>query len=226
MDTERFSGLARRAEAFAALGDPVRLAIVEQLALSDALPSDLAARLGIGSNLLAHHLNVLETAGLVRRRRSEGDRRRTYVQLVPDGVPSLASALRPMPSRVLFVCTANSARSQLAALLWEALSELPVVSAGTHPAEAVHPGAVAAARRHRLRLAKQTRPQHLADVGLPGDLVITVCDRAHEELADPTAVHWSVPDPVPVGTTQAFEAAVRDLDNRVHGLAERLSAAS
>jgi protein-tyrosine-phosphatase len=64
------------------------------------------------------------------------------------------------------------------------------------------------------------------DVRHAGDLVITVCDRAHEELGDPAALHWSVPDPVPIGTTHAFEAAVRDLDDRVHGLAERLSVAS
>ncbi len=56
--------------------------------------------------------------------------------------------------------------------------------------------------------------------------MITVCDRAHEELANPAALHWSVPDPVPAGTNPAFEAAVRDLDHRVHGLAQRLSTAS
>ena len=56
--------------------------------------------------------------------------------------------------------------------------------------------------------------------------MITVCDRAHEELGDPAALHWSVPDPVPTGTTEAFEAAVRDLDHRIHGLADTLSAAS
>jgi protein-tyrosine-phosphatase len=127
---------------------------------------------------------------------------------------------------VLFVCTANTARSQLATLLWHALSDVPAASAGTHPAAAVDPRAIAAAERHGLRLAKRTRPRDLDEVQQPGDLVITVCDRAHEELADPTALHWSVPDPVPVGTTHAFEAAVRDLDHRVHGLAQRLSTAS
>jgi protein-tyrosine-phosphatase len=127
---------------------------------------------------------------------------------------------------VLFVCTANTARSQLATLLWHALCDVPAASAGTHPADAVDPGAVAAAARHRLRLARSTKPQHVDDVRHAGDLVITVCDRAHEELGDPAALHWSVPDPVPIGTTHAFEAAVRDLDDRVHGLAERLSVAS
>ena len=225
MNTEQ-SSVERRASAFAALGDPVRLAIVDRLAASDELPSDLAEELGIRSNLLAHHLNVLEEAGLVRRQRSEADRRRTYVQLVPGAVPAVAGASVAAPQRVLFVCTANTARSQLAALLWQALSDVPAVSPGTHPADAIAPGAVAAAKRHLLSLTHSTKPQHLTDVQLPGDLVITVCDRAHEELHDPAALHWSVPDPVPAGTTRAFEAAVHDLDTRVHGLAHRLSAAS
>jgi protein-tyrosine-phosphatase/DNA-binding MarR family transcriptional regulator len=226
MNSEQSRSTVERAAAFAALGEPARLRIVEQLALSDALPSDLADRLGMASNLLAHHLNVLEDAGVVRRLRSEGDRRRTYVQLVRDGLPTVAGFSLNPPERVLFVCTANTARSQLAALLWQVVSDLPVASAGTHPADRIDPGAVAAAHRHRLRLAKRTKPQDLHDVQLPGDLVITVCDRAREELADQVDLHWSVPDPVPVGTTHAFEVAVRDLDHRIHGLADRLSVAS
>lgn len=215
MKTERPGSIEQRAEVFAALGDPVRLSIVEQLARSDGPPSNLARSLGIGSNLLAHHVNVLVESGLVRRLRSEGDRRRTYLQLVADAMPALAGETIDLPGRVLFVCTANSARSQLATLLWRAHSDVPAASAGTHPANAVHPGAVAAAERHRLRFAKRTRPRELTEVQQSGDLVITVCDRAHEELADPDALHWSVPDPVPAATDAAFEAAFEDLRLRV-----------
>src|SRR6478609_9967241 len=71
----------RRAAVHAALGEPVRLAIVDRLALGDASPGELAEAVGLGSNLLAHHLKVLEDAGVIRRVRSEGDRRRSYVQL-------------------------------------------------------------------------------------------------------------------------------------------------
>ncbi len=226
MNTEQSASVDARAEAFAALGDPVRLRIVERLVLSDAMPSDLSAVLGINSNLLAHHLKVLEAADLVRRVRSEGDRRRTYVRLLTGGLPSLVAAPVAVPRRVLFVCTANSARSQLAALLWRHRSSLPAESAGTHPADQVSAGAVAAAKRHHLRLARGTRPQRLADVRGAGDLMVTVCDRAHEELADPAALHWSVPDPVPVGTARAFEAVVGDLDHRIHGLVDRFDQAS
>ncbi|HRI96886.1 MAG TPA: helix-turn-helix domain-containing protein, partial [Nocardioides sp.] len=128
MNADLIADRERRAGAFAALGEPARLAIVERLALSDALPSQLAHDLGIGSNLLAHHLKVLESAGLIQRQRSEGDRRRTYVQLVSEGLPVVAGTSLAAPQRVLFVCTANTARSQLAALLWAAMSDLPVAS--------------------------------------------------------------------------------------------------
>src|SRR5918999_4175409 len=111
--------LEEGAAVHAALGEPVRLALVDQLIAGDASPSDLAEALGLGTNLLAHHLKVLEAAGVIRRVRSEGDRRRSYVQLrlenpvVRGALPGrpIASALR----RVMFVCSANSARSQLAA---------------------------------------------------------------------------------------------------------------
>ena len=80
------------------------------------------------SNLLAHHLAVLEQAGLVSRRRSEGDRRRTYLRLVPGAFDPLVRPLSRTARRVLFVCTANSARSHLAAALWRRASEIPAAS--------------------------------------------------------------------------------------------------
>ncbi len=112
---------------------------------------------------------------------------------------------------------------------------MPVASAGTHPADAIAPKAAAAANRHGLKLT-QVKPRSLADVLRAGDYVVTVCDNAHEELdrttpvrgpADdttPSRLHWSVPDPVPVGTNQAFDAAYDDLARRVTHLAPRLAA--
>src|SRR5690349_22613946 len=124
MLVERNSGLARRAAVHAALADPARLLVTDTLLAGDASPSELAAMLVMPSNLLAHHLQVLEQAGVITRRRSEGDRRRTYLQLVPGVVDGLAAPpLRPA-RRVLFVCTANSARSHLAAALWRRASSV------------------------------------------------------------------------------------------------------
>jgi protein-tyrosine-phosphatase len=115
----------------------------------------------------------------------------------------------------VFVCTENSARSQLAAALWRRHSRVPTASAGTHPARRVHRGAVAAARRHKLPL-RVSVPRHLDDVLEADDLVIVVCDNAHEELgADLARLHWSVADPVRAGTDDAFDHALTDLTQRV-----------
>jgi protein-tyrosine-phosphatase len=224
MTTELVSDVAGRAAVYAALADPARLQIIDTLGAGDTSPSELAAMLAMGSNLLAHHLHVLERAGLITRRRSEGDRRRTYLQLIPGTLESLTRPAARTAGRVLFVCTANSARSHLAAALWRRASTLPAASAGTHPAAQIEPGALAAARRHHLPM-RRLRPRHIGDVRQDGDLVITVCDLAHEELGRQAAVHWSVPDPVPTGDPASFDAALAELSHRVERLAPRLASA-
>ena len=225
MNFDQTSDLARRSLMHAALADPARLQITDTLLTGDASPSELAAMLAMPSNLLAHHLNVLEQAGIIARRRSEGDRRRTYLRLVPGVLDVLAPPTARAALRVLFVCTANSARSHLAAALWRQASTVPAVSAGTHPAAAIDPGAIATARRHHLPLPRLL-PRHISDVRKQGDLVITVCDMAHEELAEAAAVHWSIPDPVPAGDSGSFDAALAQLADRVGRLAPRLAAVS
>ena len=207
----------------AALADPARLLVTDRLADGDASPSELAAVLQMPSNLVAHHLRVLEEAGLVTRRRSEGDRRRTYIRLVPGALACLAGPPARTARRVLFVCTANSARSHLAAAAWRQASKVPAASAGTRPAAAIAPGAIDAARRHGLPLPR-LRPRHLDDVRDDGDLVITVCDMAREELGAAAAVHWSVTDPVPAGDPAGFDAALEEISRRVAVLAPRLAA--
>ena len=209
----------------AALSDIARLRITDTLLAGDASPSELAAMLAMPSNLLAHHLHVLEQAGLITRRRSDGDRRRTYVQLIPGALDSLVPPPARAALRVLFVCTANSARSHLAAALWRQASTVPATSAGTHPAAAIDPGAIAAAGRHRLPLPR-LRPRHFGEIRQAGDLVITVCDLAHEELGEAPALHWSIPDPVPTGDPASFDAALAELSHRVQRLAPRLAAVS
>ena len=226
-----------RVAGLSALAEPVRLRIVDLLGAGDASPGELRAELELPSNLLAHHLQVLEDAGIVSRHRSHADKRRTYLRLHRDRLAGLLPAASPsagaQAERVVFVCTANSARSQLAAALWREASPLPVTSGGTHPGAAIAPGAVAAARRHGLSLA-QERPQLLDGLLRDGDYVVTVCDAAHEELgpANPGpgapprlagVCHWSVPDPVAAGTDAAFDAAYDDIAGRVADLAPRLT---
>jgi protein-tyrosine-phosphatase/DNA-binding HxlR family transcriptional regulator len=208
----------------AALGEPTRLAIVDSLVAGDASPGELAAALGLPTNLLAHHVNVLARVGLVARTRSEGDRRRTYLRLVPEALAGLTPTTAWQAPRVVFVCTHNSARSQLAAALWARRSSVPAASAGTRPARRVHPRAVHVARRHGLRL-EDARPVAVRDVLAADDLVIAVCDNAYEELAAPhrPRLHWSVPDPARIGTDAAFQLAYTDLAGRIDRLAPAIN---
>lgn len=216
MDEAIDPAIERRAAVHAALGEPVRLAIVEQLVASDRNPSGLASQFELPGNLLAHHLDVLERVGLIERIVSAGDRRRRYVRLRHQALRDVAvGGARPSPGRALFVCTHNSARSQLAAALWRRHTGASATSAGTHPAERVHPGAVAAARRAGLDLGAAV-PRLLDEADLDAEVIVTVCDRAHEELeARPSWLHWSVPDPVEAGTRRAFDLALAALDTRI-----------
>lgn len=222
MSIER-STLEARAVKHAALADPLRLQVIDLLALGDRSPTELGGLLAIGSNLLAHHLGILERAGIVARHRSEADRRRSYVRLLPDAFDDVGQSVALTPRRVLFVCTANSARSQLATALWSRASHVPVASAGTHPADRIAPGAVAAAERHGLVLPPDHAPRLLDDVIDADDFVITVCDKAHEERGELGGLHWSVPDPVPAASQAAFELALDDLATRVEHLTPHLS---
>ena len=225
MTIEDFSARATRASVHAALADPGRLAIVDQLMAGDASPSELQASLSMSSNLLAHHLNVLEEADLVRRMRSEGDRRRTYLRLIHAALEAMVPRASARVERVVFVCTQNSARSQLATAVWHRFSSVQATSAGTHPASKVHPGAVAAARRRKLPMHPR-RPQHLSEVLCPTDLVIAVCDNAHEELpAHLHRLHWSIPDPVRAAGRDAFDRTLDDLTDRINTFAPTLQSA-
>ena len=204
-----------RAARHAALGDPVRLHIIDALGCCDRSPLELRQRLGLGSNLLAHHLDVLEGVGLIERSRSSGDGRRRYVHLRLDALDALVPTAGPTPGTPLFVCTANSARSQLAEALWRSITGGACASAGTHPADAVHEGAVLAAARAGLDLTDAT-PRLLSSIETQPELVITVCDRAHEELEPgPTWLHWSIPDPVAEGSSAAFESVIAELSDRI-----------
>ncbi|MCO1593935.1 helix-turn-helix domain-containing protein [Micromonospora sp. RHAY321] len=218
--TIELASLQGRARIHAALGDPARLAVVDALTLGDASPGEIAHDLEMPTNLVAHHVKVLSEAGLVVRGRSEGDRRRTYLRLRPEALATLTPAPLTRVGRVVFVCTHNSARSQLAAALWSDRTHTSAASAGTKPAERVHPRAVAVARRHGLRL-DATGTAHVADIVRDDDLLIAVCDNAHEELSGPVRprLHWSVPDPVRVDTDAAFEAAFADLAARIDRVA-------
>ena len=122
----------------------------------------------------------------------------------------------PRVNSVLFLCTHNSARSQLAAALWNSGAPGSAESAGTHPAECLHPMAIKIAARHGIDLTRAV-PRPMATVTLVPDLVVTVCDRAFEELGplDTPQFHWSIPDPAEIGTDDAFELTYHTLNHRI-----------
>jgi ArsR family transcriptional regulator, arsenate/arsenite/antimonite-responsive transcriptional repressor / arsenate reductase (thioredoxin) len=224
MNTDPVDAFRARVDKHAALADPARLRIVDLLTVGDLSPSELQSELGMASNLLSHHLRTLEAAGLAARHRSEADKRRTYVRLVTGALEGLAPGREFEVHRVLFVCTRNSARSQLATALWEQESEIPATSAGTHPADHVAAGAMSVASRHGVALA-DVPPRRLDEEAHAEDFVVTVCDNAREEVPNLGGIHWSVPDPLRLNTEGAFEEAYADLAGRISGLAPRLHAA-
>lgn len=212
--------LQERAQTYAALGDRYRLEMVDELLLSDRTFQELAALVGLPGNAAAHHLGVLESAGLIERSVSEGDHRRRYVTLRQERLAGLVHSPTLTPTVVLFICTHNSARSQFAAALWRERTGGVAESAGTDPAHRIHPSAVRAAKAFGLDLRGAT-PKGYAEVTTRPDLVVSVCDRARESGLpfEAPSLHWSVPDPVRAGTADAFRSAFADLAERVERLA-------
>lgn len=213
--------LARRAQVLRALGDPIRLGVVDLLQVQDLSPDALCTALEVPGNLLAHHLKVLEGAGIVVRSHSQNDKRRTYVQLAPGAIDDvLPRPFTLFTPRIVFVCTHNSARSVLADALWRQTSSVPSTSAGTQPAKVINPRARRAAKRHSLTIT-QHAPQRIDNVLRDDDLIVSVCDSVNEEIGPRSnlQLHWSVPDPTRAGTDVSFDAAVDELRERVDHLA-------
>jgi ArsR family transcriptional regulator, arsenate/arsenite/antimonite-responsive transcriptional repressor / arsenate reductase (thioredoxin) len=244
---------ATRAEAPPAfvrlLSHPVRWRLLRQLVLSDRTVGELSGLVDEPPNLVSYHLRHLRDGGIVVGRRSSADGRDTYYtvdlaacvqQLRAAGGalhPALLLASSPRPPRiddsghrprVLFLCTGNSARSQIAEALLEQLSEgtVEAISAGSHP-KPLHPDAVRVMRERGIDLGGN-RSKHVDEfVAESFDLVVTLCDRVREVCpefpAHPQHIHWSVPDPATVESTDstnepsnhAFEATAADLERRI-----------
>ena len=224
-------------------GHPLRWQLLSELARSDRRVGELCELVGRRQSLVSYHLRQLRDGGLVSARRSAADRRDAYYVLDLERCrgllasagaslhPGLAGVSpddrEPSPAEVLFLCTGNSARSQMAEALCEWLSAGAVraASAGSHP-KALHPLAVRAMRRRGLDISAR-RAKHLDELATRRfDYVITLCDRVREVCPEfpggPAAIHWSVPEPGQ--RLPAFERCAAELETRVRFLLEALRA--
>jgi protein-tyrosine-phosphatase len=212
--------LDHRSRIHAALGDRHRLAMVDALALSDRTFQELMAVGGLPGNLAAHHLGVLEAAGLIERRVSEGDHRRRYISLRTERLEGLVTPPLVAAQAILFVCTHNSARSQFAAARWRQLTGGGSDSAGTRPATRVDRRAIDVADEYGIDL-RDAVPKGYDALAWSPDLVVSVCDRARESgpVSAAPSLHWSVPDPVAAGNLTAFRSAFESIATRIDRLA-------
>jgi protein-tyrosine-phosphatase/DNA-binding transcriptional ArsR family regulator len=226
---------------------PLRWQLLRELARSDRAVSELTALVDEPQNLVSYHLRKLREGGLVFARRSTADGRDTYYAIdlaacsleLQDAGGGLHPALRLEPvalsdltawraarkQRVLFLCTGNSARSQIAEALivHKSGGAVDAVSAGSHP-KVLHPNAVRVMKRRGIDISGN-RTKHLDEfVHQRFNRVITLCDRVREVCPEfpshPQLVHWSIPDPAREGTNNrtsysAFERTAAELETRI-----------
>ncbi|MDQ2903414.1 MAG: MarR family transcriptional regulator [Chloroflexota bacterium] len=231
-------------------GHPIRWSVLMRLARSDYRVQELVTFLRLPQNLVSYHLRQLRAGHLVTERKSSADERSVYYSLDLEQFRSLylqaGEQLHPAlagravslkdeerkdrvpfaPLRVLFLCSENSARSQMAEVLLRHLSHgtIEAFSAGSHPAERVHPLAVQVMERTGLDMS-QARPKHFDMFrGQHFDAMVTVCDRVREICPafpdDPERIHWSFPDPALVQgpedvRSHAFEQTSLQLATRL-----------
>jgi protein-tyrosine-phosphatase/DNA-binding transcriptional ArsR family regulator len=222
-------------------GHPLRWRLLGELAHSDRRVGELCELAGVRQSLVSYHLRQLRDGGLVRARRSLADGRDSYYvldlarcgELLAGAGASLHPGLAPEPrpgrrrasASILFLCTGNSARSQIAEALTEQLSDGAVraVSAGSHP-KPLHPNAVRIMRARGIDLTGR-RSKPLSEFAHERfDYVISLCDRVREVCPEfpgsPEAIHWSIPDPgrepgTDDETLPAFERVAAELETRI-----------
>ena len=234
------------------IADPRRWRLVSELARSDRRVRELTELVDEPQNLVSYHLRELSIAGLVSSRRSSFDGRDVYYRADLDRCGELlcaaGAALQPglrlqvvpptarragATARVLFLCTGNSARSQMAEALLEHLSDhaIQARSAGSHP-KTLHPNAVRAMAERGIDISGQATKHLRRFARTRFNHVVTLCDRVKEVCPEfpgqPESAHWSIADPAAEGDTDAaaypaFERTARELETRIRHLIASLS---
>jgi protein-tyrosine-phosphatase/DNA-binding transcriptional ArsR family regulator len=215
-------------------GHPVRWGLLRALSESDRRVGELCELAGERQSLVSYHLRQLRDEGLVFARRSLADGRDTYYaldiarcgELLAEAGAAVHPALgprarEPRPADILFLCTGNSARSQMAEAFAEQLSHgrVSAESAGSRP-KPLRPEAVRVMARRGIDLSDR-RSKHLDEfAGRRFDVVVTLCDRVREVCPEfegaPRAVHWSIRDPGrDDAPASAFEDVAAELELRI-----------
>jgi ArsR family transcriptional regulator len=218
------------------LADETRWQLLTKLRQSDYQVSELVDALHLPQNLVSYHLGLLRQAGFVRVHRSEADARSIYYSLdlavISATHASIGAELSLVPPSdpyitsnhlVVFLCTGNSARSQMAEgwLRQRSGGRVPVRSAGTHP-RTLHPLAVAAMAEVGVDIGYQQSKDISTLVDYQPTVLVTVCDRAREECAPllkaALVLHWSIADPAETSDIKVFRMVRDELRSRVDGL--------
>ena len=223
MNIETADGFRARVAKHAALADPARLRIVDLLTLGDFSRRNFRQSCGC---------RPIYSPTICAHWKRQGWQPATAPK--PTGAAA-TSGLPPAPWRASFrepsagpAASCSSARETAPGPNWPPHSgsgsaKSPRRRRNT-PADRIARGAIEVARRHGVDLA-DLPPRRLEQVAGDGDFVVTVCDNAHEELAGLGGVHWSVRDPLRLGTEDAFEKAFDDIAHRINNLAPRVHAA-
>jgi len=222
-------------------GHPLRWRLLDELARSDRQVRELTDLTGQPQSLVSYHLGRLRTGGLVSARRSSADRRDAYYrvdltrcgELLAETGQALHPGLGLVPAcaarvRVLFLCTGNSARSQMAEALLGQLGgdAIEAASAGSQP-RPLHPDAVRVMREHGLDISGR-RAKHLDTfAGQRFGYVISLCDRVREVCPEfpghPQMIHWSIADPSgEENPYPAFRRVAAELRTRIGFLLARI----
>jgi protein-tyrosine-phosphatase/DNA-binding transcriptional ArsR family regulator len=232
-------------------GHPVRWRLLRELARSDRQVRELTSLTGHPQPLVSYHLARLRAAQLVSARRSSADGRDAYytVDLTRCGelLAAAGGALHPAlgtgqpqavapraPARVLFLCTGNGSRSQMAEALAQQRSGglVQAFSAGSHP-RSLHPNTVRVMTEHGIDVRGRAAKHLSAFAADRFGYVITLCDRVREVCPEfpghPRHIHWSIPDPAAAGDTDeasypAFQATAAELEARIGFLLAAIAA--
>ncbi len=235
------------------VGHPVRWRLLGELAHSDRTVQELTGLIGAPQNLVSYHLGKLRDAQLVSGQRSAADRRDAYYRLdlvriggllsatgaaIHPGLrlrmpPELARELAPVAppeasavARVLFLCTGNSARSQIAEALARARSggRVAAFSAGSQP-RPIHPHVLRVMREeHGIDMSAHS-PKHLSQYADQRfDRVVSLCDVMRETCptfpGSRATIHWSIRNPAAAsGDAEAvfgaFQQTANELEVRI-----------